>query len=434
MSEFAEDLSVVLAQKRYERISEIIGLTVKKEGESVRTYTDMLDRVFLNRYLGIPIFLTVLWVMFQFSFTVSEPFVVLIEKFFEILGRLVEQSITDPYLISFISTGVIGGLGSVLVFVPPIFALFLALSILEDSGYMARAAFVMDRFMYRLGLHGRSFIPLMIGFGCNVPAIMAARSMDNEKDRMITILVSPLMSCSARLPVYVLIAGAVFGSAQAGTAIFFIYALGIVLVVLAAQLFRKTLFKGEQSPFVLELPTYAMPNAKSALLHMWMRGKMFLKKAGTIIFGAAILVWFLSVHPWEATAGGQLIAESYIAWMGHALEPVFRPFGWDWMTAVALLFGIVAKEVVVGTYGVLLGVDEGTLGESLVANGMFTPLTGLAFMAFVLIYVPCFAALATIARETNSFRWPAFVLVFQVALAFLVSGVIIVLGRLMGMS
>jgi len=434
MSEFSEDLSVVLAQKRYERISEIIGSTVKKDGGSVRTYTDMLDRVFLNKYLGIPIFLTLLWVMFQFSFTVSEPFVVLVEKLFEFLSHLVEQNVTDPYLTSFISTGVIGGLGSVLVFVPPIFALFLALSILEDSGYMARAAFVMDRFMYRLGLHGRSFIPLMIGFGCNVPAIMAARSLDNEKDRMITILVSPLMSCSARLPVYVLIAGAVFGSAQAGTAIFFIYALGIVLVVLAAQLFRKILFKGEQSPFVLELPTYAMPNAKSALLHMWMRGKMFLKKAGTIIFGTAIIVWFLSVHPWEATAGGQLIAESYIAWMGHALEPVFKPFGWDWMTAVALLFGIVAKEVVVGTYGVLLGVDEGTLGDSLVANGMFTPLTGLAFMAFVLIYVPCFAVLATIVRETNSLRWPAFEVIFQVALAFLVSGLIIGVGRMMGMS
>jgi len=433
MSEFADDMSVVLAQKRYERIAEIMDLAVKKDAKSVLTYTDMLDRVFLNKYLGIPIFLTLLWVMFQFSFTVSEPFVVLIEKFFESLSVLIEEHISDPYLISFLSSGVIGGLGSVLVFVPPIFALFLALSVLEDSGYMARAAFVMDRLMYRLGLHGRSFIPLMIGFGCNVPAIMAARSMDNEKDRMITILVSPLMSCSARLPVYVLIASAVFGSAQAGTAIFFIYALGIVMVILAAQFFRKTLFKGEQSPFVLELPTYALPDARASVLHMWMRGKMFLRKAGTIIFGTGIIVWFLSVHPWEATAGGQMIAESYIAWMGHALEPVFRPFGWDWMAAVALLFGIVAKEIVVGTFGILLGVDEGTLGESLVANGMFTPLAGLAFMAFVLIYIPCFATLATVARETNSFRWAAFSMVFQMALAFLVSGVIILFGRLMGM-
>jgi ferrous iron transport protein B len=423
-----------MAQKRYEKIAEIVDLAVKREAEPVRTYTDMLDRVFLHKHLGIPIFLTVLWVMFQFAFAVSEPFVVLIEKLFESLGLVVGQSISDPYLASFVSTGIFGGLGSVLVFVPPIFGLFLALSILEDSGYMARAAFVMDRFMYRLGLHGRSFIPLMIGFGCNVPAIMAARSMDSEKDRMITILVSPFISCSARLPVYVLIAGAVFSSAQAGTAIFFIYALGIVLAVLVAQMLRRTLFKGEQSPFVLELPTYALPDARSAVLHMWMRGKAFLRKAGTIIFGTAIIVWFLSVNPWQATAGGQLVGESYIAWMGHAMEPIFRPFGWDWMSAVALLFGLVAKEVVVGTYGILLGVGEGTLGESLVSHGLFTPLSGLAFMAFVLIYVPCAATLATIARETNSLRWPAFTLAFQTALAFLVSGLIIGCGRLMGMS
>ena len=212
----------------------------------------------------------------------------------------------------------------------------------------------MDRFMYHLGLHGRSFIPLMIGFGCNVPAIMAARSMDNEKDRMITMLISPLISCSARLPVYVLIAGALYGAAYAGTAVFAVYALGIMLAVAMALIFRRTLFKGEPSPFVLELPTYAVPKARTAILHMWSRGKMFLKKAGTIIFGAAILVWFLSVHPWEATSGGQVIAESYIAWIGHAIEPLFQPFGWDWMAAVALLFGLVAKEVVVGTYGICL--------------------------------------------------------------------------------
>lgn len=434
MSEYAENLSSAFAQRRYEKITSIVDAVVRKDRAEIFTLTDMLDQVFLNKYLGIPIFLTVLWTMFQFAFAVSEPFVVIIEKAFELLGSVSDRTISDPHLASFVSSGIIGGLGSVLVFVPPIFGLFLALSILEDSGYMARAAFVMDRFMYRLGLHGRSFIPLMIGFGCNVPAIMATRSMDNKKDRMITMLVSPLISCSARLPVYVLMAGALYGTAYAGTAVFAIYALGIVLAIVMALLFRRTLFKGEPSPFVLELPAYAMPEWKTALLHMWSMGRMFLRKAGTIIFGAAILIWFLSVHPWEATAGGQMIAESYISWIGHAIEPAFRPFGWDWMAAVALLFGLIAKEVVVGTYGILLGSEEANLGEALVSQGLFTPLTGFAFMAFVLVYVPCVAVIGAIAKETESLRWPAFALIYQTSLAFIVAGAIIAIGRLVGLS
>ncbi len=434
MIEYSEDLSSVFAQRRYEKIASIVDAAVSKDQTEIYTLTDMLDQVFLNKYLGIPIFLTILWTMFQFSFAVSEPFVVIIEKAFELLGTASDRIISDPHLASFVNTAVIGGLGSVLVFIPPIFGLFLALSILEDSGYMARAAFVMDRLMYHLGLHGRSFIPLMIGFGCNVPAIMATRSLDNEKDRMITMLVSPLISCSARLPVYVLMAGALYGAAHAGAAVFAIYALGIILAVVMALLFRRTLFKGEPSPFVLELPSYAVPEWKTALLHMWSRGKMFLRKAGTIIFGAAVLIWFLSVHPWQATAGGQQIADSYISWIGHAIEPIFHPFGWDWMAAVALLFGLIAKEVVVGTYGILLGSEEANLGEALVSQGLFTPLTGFAFMAFVLVYVPCVAVIGAIAKEANTLRWPAFALIYQTALAFIVAGVIIAVGRLAGLN
>ncbi|HPY71920.1 MAG TPA: ferrous iron transport protein B, partial [Methanothrix sp.] len=334
----------------------------------------------------------------------------------------------------FVAGGIFGGLGSVLVFVPPIFMLFLALSILEDSGYLSRAAFVMDRLMYKLGLHGRSFIPMMMGFGCTIPAIMATRSIGGEKDRMITILVSPLISCGARLPVYVLIAGALFGASYAGTVIFSIYLLGIALAIAMALIFRRTLFKGEPSPFVLELPAYSMPTARTVILHMWDRGKWFLVRAGTIIFGTVLVVWFLSAHPWEATSGGELIENSYIASLGHFLEPVFRPFGWDWMAAVALLFGFLAKEVVVGTYGILLGVDEASLGESLVSLGLFTPLTGFAFMVFVLIYVPCVATIGIVAKETNSYRWAGFLVAYLVALAFIVSGLIIGVGRLLGFS
>lgn len=433
-SDLQYDQQSLLAQMRYEKIAKIVEAIVKRSTEQASTFTDMLDQVFLNKYLGIPIFLMLLWAMFQFAFTVSEPFVVMIEKAFELLGAWSDQAISDPYLASFVYQGIFSGLGSVLVFVPPIFGLFFGLSILEDSGYMARAAFVMDRFMNRLGLHGRSFIPLMIGFGCNVPAIMAARSMDNEKDRMITMLISPLVSCSARLPVYVLIAGAVFGAGYAGSAVFAVYALGIVLAVIMALVFRKTLFKGEPSPFVLEMPSYVVPDLRSALYHMWGRGKSFLKRAGTIVFGATLVIWYLSVHPWQATNGGQLIAESYIATIGHLIEPVFLPFGWNWMAGVALLFGLLAKEVVVGTYGVLLSAGESDLGEALVGAGIFTPLTGFAFMAFVLIYVPCVAVIGTIAKETESYFWPLFMLGLQTLLAFLVAGIIIGAGRLLGYS
>lgn len=428
-----EEMAVVLAEMRYKAISDLLASVLSKKGGRW-TYTDMFDHVFLHKSLGIPIFLALLWAVFQFTFSLSEPFMAMIEIAFGWLGGLAEIGISNPHIASFVSGGIVDGLGSVLVFVPPIFMLFFALSILEDSGYLARAAFVMDRLMYKLGLHGRSFIPMMMGFGCNIPAIMATRSIDNEKDRMITILVNPLISCGARLPVYVLIAGAVFGAKYAGTVIFSMYILGIALAIIMALIFRRTLFKGDPSPFVLELPAYLVPTAKTVIYHMWERGKLFLARAGTIIFGTVIIVWFLSTHPWDATAGGVIIENSYIASLGRFLEPIFSPFGWDWMTAVALLFGFLAKEVVVGTYGILLGVGEETLGESLVGLGLFTPLTGYAFMAFVLIYVPCVATIGIIAKEMHSYKWAAFVMAYLVVLAFLVSGSIIGAGRLLGLS
>lgn len=291
----------------------------------------------------------------------------------------------------------------------------------------------MDRVMYKLGLHGRSFIPMISGFGCNIPAIMATRSIENEKDRMITILVNPLISCGARLPVYVLIGGALFGAA-AGSAVFAMYVLGIALAILMALIFRKTLFKGKPAPFVLELPRYMIPKAKTALLHMWERGKQFLKRAGTIIFVVVILLWFLSVYPWAATNGGEIIENSYVAGLGKAIQPIFAPFGWDWTTTVAIIFGFLAKEVVVATYGLLLGVGEESVGDALVSMGIFTPLTGFAFMAFVLIYVPCVATIGAIWRETNSWKWPVFTMVYLTVLAFIVSGLIIGIGRLLGVT
>ncbi len=430
------DTEALIAERRYEIISKIVSEVVREKRREW-TKTDLFDHVFLHKVLGIPIFLALLWAVFQFTFTFSEPFMVMIEIFFGWLGTVAAQNIENEMIASFVSDGVCNGLGSVLVFVPPIFSLFFALAVLEDSGYLARAAFVMDRLMYRMGLHGRSFIPLMCGFGCNIPGIMATRSIESEKDRMITILVNPLMSCGARLPVYVLISGVIFGGGYAaGTAIFCIYVLGIALAVIMALIFRRTIFRGKPSAFVLELPRYIMPTVRSTLIHTWERGKYFLMKAGTIIFGVMIVVWFLTVMPWDATNGGEIIEKSLIAQFGKVIEPVFRPFGWDWMAAVALFFGFLAKEVVVGTYGLLLGggEEEEAVKDALVSAGVFTPLTGFAFMAFTLIYVPCVAAVATIYRETNSLKWTIFAVAYLVALAFIVAAIIIGIGHLLGFS
>ena len=428
-----EEPEVVLAERRYAAIAKILETVVKKREEK-RSFTDILDHVFLHRVLGIPIFLALLYAVFQFTFSFSAPFSDMIDLFFGWLGSFAELHIANPMLASFVSGGICAGLGSVLVFIPPIFMLFFALAILEDCGYLARAAFVMDRAMYKLGLHGRSFIPMITGFGCNIPAIMATRSIESEKDRIITILVNPLMSCSARLPVYVLIAGVIFSTSYAASAaVFSMYVLGIALAVLSALIFRRTLFKGKPAPFVLELPRYMIPSLKSVTMHMWERGKWFLIKAGTFIFAVVIVVWALSVFPWGATSGGELIENSYIADFGHVIEPIFRPFGWNWQAAVALFFGFLAKEAVVGTFGSLLGVGEEGVHTALLNASWFTPLTGFAYMVFVLIYFPCVATIGIMLKELRP-KWVLFAPIYTLTLAFLVSALVIVIGHLIGLS
>jgi len=428
-----EDFESVLAEKRYDIISRIVEEVVTKKGKEEWTFSDMLDHVFLHRVLGIPIFLALLYAVFQFTFSFSAPFSDMIDLFFGWLGEIAKQNISNSMLASFVSDGVLAGVGSVLVFVPPIFAMFFALALLENSGYLARAAFVMDRLMYKLGLHGKSFIPMMIGFGCNIPGIMAARSIENEKDRIITIMINPLMSCSARLPVYALIAGVIFGSGyMAGAAIFSMYLLGIALAIMMALIFRKLLFKGKPSPFVLELPRYMFPKMKTAMLHMWERGKWFLIKAGTFIFAVVIIIWFLSNFPWNAT-NGTLIENSYIAYFGHAIEPVFKPFGWNWQASIALFFGFLAKEAVVGTFGALLGSTQGGIMEALKNAHWFTPLTGFAYMAFVLIYFPCVATIGVMLREMKA-RYTLITVTYTITLAFIVASIIELIGHLLGFS
>jgi ferrous iron transport protein B len=283
----------------------------------------------------------------------------------------------------------------------------------------------MDRVMYKLGLHGRSFIPMLLGFGCNLPAIMAARSIEGWKDRLITIMVNPLISCSARLPVYVLVAGAFFG-AYAGSAIFSMYVLGIMLAVGMALLFRKTILKGEPSPFIMELPMYKMPTFHGSVVHMWERGVVFLKKAGTYLLAGAVILWFLSAYPW-----GMPIEYSYVGQIGHLLEPAFRPLGFDWRIATSLLFGFMAKEIVVGSLGVIYAVEgERAIGQALTAS--LSPASAYALMAFTLIYVPCLAAVGVIRKETGSWKWVGLTVLYEIVLAYATALVIVGVGGALG--
>lgn len=426
-----EEPEVVLAERRYEWISKILPKVVK--GVKPVTLSDMLDKALLDKYLGIPIFLAFWWMLFRFTFDVSKPFSDLIDMFFSQMGELTRELIQDEVLASFIAEGIFGGMGSILVFTPPIFFLFFGLSILEDTGYLARAAFVVDRILYKLGLHGRCFIPMLLGFGCNIPGVMACRTIECEEDRILTILVNPLISCSARLPVYVLISSAVLG-AYAAAATYSMYMLSIALAAFMALLFRRVIpyFRGKRSAFIMEFPMYAVPTLRSSLIHMWERGVLFIKKAGTIIFVSVIIIWALSSFPW-----GVDVTESYVAMLGRTLEPIFRPLGFDWRGAVALFFGFLAKEAVVGTFGTIFGLGEESeeaIATVIRSQGIFTPLTGYAFMAFTLIYIPCVATVGVIYRETNSWRWTVFAMVYSFILAYVVSFFIVSIGGLMGFN
>ncbi|MCG0279008.1 MAG: ferrous iron transport protein B [Thermanaeromonas sp.] len=428
-----EEVEAVIAERRYGFINGIVKESVKRQKslEERLTLSDRIDKIVTNRYLGLPVFLLLMWTVFQFTFKLGDPLVGVIEGAFESLNGVASnrlEAIGAPrLLISFLTDGIIGGLGSVLVFIPPIFLLFLAISILEDSGYMARAAYIMDRFMHALGLHGKSFLPLLIGFGCNVPGIMATRTLENRRDRLITILINPLMSCTARLPVYVLFAGAFFPAYQ-GWVIFSLYLLGVGLAILMGKLFKSVLFKGEVAPFVMELPPYRVPTLRGLFIHMWERGSCFVRKAGTIILGVVVLVWALSNLPPGVEYASP---ESFIGRIGSFLAPALAPAGFGTReAAAALIFGILAKEVVVGTLGVLYGVGEEGLSEVITQH--FTPLSAYAFMVMTLIYVPCVATIAAIRRETNSWGWTAFAVGYSLVLGWVMAVLVFQMGRLIG--
>jgi ferrous iron transport protein B len=439
---FADDAETVLADKRYGFINGILHETITKKRDSHLRVSDNIDHVVANRVLGIPIFLGIMWLMFKAIFVLSEKPMQWIEKAQDTLGSFVSGLMPDGSLMQgLVIDGIISGVGSVLVFVPIIFLLFFFMAILEDSGYMARVAFISDKFMHKIGLHGRSFIPMLLGFGCNVPAIMATRVIESKKDRFTTILINPFMSCGARLPVYTLLIGAFFSERISGNILFSLYILGFLTAVIMAKVFRRFVFKGESAPFVMELPPYRVPTVKGLIIHMWERGWLYIKKAGTVIMLGCIIIWSLSAFPLSSKGD---LTKSYIGKIGKAIEPVVSPLGFDWKIGTALIAGVVAKEIVVGTLGVLYGAGNEANEKTIVLRDslrndtyldgrpVFTPLIAYALMVFVLLYIPCLSTAAVIKKETGSWGWMFFSVGYSTALAWIASFVIYQGGRLLG--
>ena len=480
---FRQDVVSLVADARYGFVSGALRETLKKSGSNPGfSRSQRIDRILTHKYLGLPIFLAFLWIMFQATFSLGSYPMTWIEQGVGLLSDLVRTQMPDGVVRDLLVDGVIGGVGGVIVFLPNILILFFFISLMEDTGYMARTAFIMDRVMHLFGLHGKSFIPLIMGFGCNVPAIMATRTLENRNDRLLTMLIIPFMSCSARLPVYVLIAGTVFPE-NAAHMIFLLYMLGVLFSFIMSVLFKKTLFRNREAPFVMELPVYRNPGMRVVLRHMWTKGEHYLKKMGGVILIASVIIWALGYFPRnveyskdyealiiaeqaqlesggsQADGAGEILKDlhremeaerqehSYIGKIGKAIEPVITPLGFDWKMGIALVTGFAAKEIVVSTMGVLYQADEyqepgqpasleQRLQESVYTAGprkgktVFTPLVGFSFLVFVLFYLPCVAVIAAVGRESGSWKWAAFVVFYTTTLAWLASFVVFQIGNL----
>jgi len=431
------DLESYIIKRRYERVLEITKAVVRKVVAPAISLTDAIDSVLTHKVLGIPFALSILYLLFRFAFEVSTPFVDLIDVAINgYLHDLVIGITTLPeWLTSLLADGVIAGVGTVLTFLPVVAFFFLGFAVFEDVGYIARIAFLVDKLFSKFNLPGKTIIPLIIGFGCNVPGVMATRTIEDENDRKTAALIAPLASCNARLPVYLVIGAAVLGY-SAGFAVLSMYALGILLALLMGFAFRRFLFRGLSSGFVMELPPYMKPNIGNVAMKTWERTKKFLFKAGTVIFLGAVVVWFLSVTGPTGYLGPDHIEESFAGIIGNWLSStILKPLGWDWRASVALLFGFIAKEVVVGTFGVLYGVgeEEETVAHAIAEHHSFTPLTGYAYMAFVLIYIPCVATLAAIRGELG-LKYAILALVYEIVLAYVVALIIVAGGHALGIA
>jgi ferrous iron transport protein B len=475
-----DDIESIMADERYALASGLSREVVKRPEIRKMELTERIDKVVLNRFLGIPIFLAAMWFVFKLTFDISKPFGDWIDDatagpISRLAVKMIEAVNAPLWLASLATEGVIAGVGFVLAFVPVIFAMMFFITFLEGSGYMARAAFVMDRAMHSMGLHGKSFIPMLLGFGCNVPGIYATRTLENPRDKALTALLLPLMSCGARLPVYVVFIGAFF-SAYAGTVLWSLYVMGIALAILMGVIFKRTLFRGESPMFIMELPPYRMPSLRSLMIHTWEKGKHFLIKAGTYIFAVSILVWFLLNLPW----GVENKKDSYLGKAGQVIAPVLEPIGFgNWEAASSLVTGLIAKEIVVGTMAEIYVVeqeeeeittvsedlkeigtsftaaigdsfknvfstfgiasisaeeDESASGLRTVIQKAFMPLTAYAFMAFVLLYMPCVVVAIAMKHEFGTWKWFGIAFVYQMFLAWMVAMIVYQGGRLFGLG
>lgn len=404
-----EDSEQAITDAKYGFITGALKETYTEKNENTEMFTRIVDSIVTHKIWGFPIFFVFLYLMFECTFVFGEYPKGWIEWLVEQIASLAETFMPAGPLKDLIVDGIIGGVGGVIVFLPNILLLYIFISFMEDSGYMARAAFIMDKIMHKMGLHGKSFIPLIMGFGCNVPAIMASRIIESRKSRLVTILINPLISCSARLPIYLVMIGAFFPS-KASLVLLSIYVTGILLAVLMARIFSRFIVRGDDAPFVMELPPYRMPTAKSVLRHTWEKGAQYLKKMGGIIMIASVIIWFLGYYPnhdaYSTTAEQQ--ENSYIGQIGKAIEPVIEPLGFDWKMGIGILSGIGAKELVVSTLGVLYTNDDDIESVDLADRIPITPLVAYGYMLFVLIYFPCIATVAAIKNESGSWKWAAF--------------------------
>lgn len=472
-----DDSETLITDARYGFIRGALKETYKRKELNGKSRTQKIDRILTHKFWGIPIFIFLMWLMFQLTFSLGDYPMNWIEDGVSLLSKFINNIMPDGMLKDMIVDGIIGGVGGVIVFLPNILILFFIISLMEDTGYMSRAAFITDKMMHKIGLHGKSFIPLVMGFGCNVPAIMATRTLENRSDRLLTMLINPFMSCSARLPVYLVIIGAVFPE-NAGSVLFLIYGTGILLSILVAKLFKKLIFKSKDAPFVMELPPYRKPIMKISLIHMWHKGSQYLKKMGGVILIASIIIWALGYFPLTNEQTDKIENQitqlkqnhknseteefkeeinklklekhlihqenSYVGKIGHFVEPVIRPLGFDWKMGVSITAGVAAKEIVVSTMGVLYGVDFGSdessdalikaIKKETYSSGkhkgelIFTPLVSISFLIFILVYFPCVAVVAAVKKESGSWKWAAFLVFYTTGLAWLLSFAVYQIG------
>ena len=426
-----EDSEQAITDAKYGFISGALRETFVDNHQDKERMTRVIDAIVTHRVWGFPIFFLFMFLMFEVTFVLGAYPQDWIESLVNVIGTFISNNMAEGPLKDLLIDGIIGGVGGVIVFLPNILILYLFISLMEDSGYMARAAFIMDKIMHKMGLHGKSFIPLIMGFGCNVPAVLASRTIENRKSRLVTILINPLMSCSARLPIYLLLVG-VFFPHHASLVLLSIYSLGIILAVVMARLFSRFLVKGDDTPFVMELPPYRMPTSKAIFRHTWEKGAQYLRKMGGVIMVASIIIWVLGYYPRpsESMDLAQQQENSYIGRIGKAIEPAIEPLGFDWKLGIGILSGVGAKELVVSSLGVLYA-DDAEADETTLAQRLpITPLVAYGYMVFILLYFPCVATLAAIRQEAGGWKWAAFAAAYTTILAWIMSFAVYQIGGL----